>query len=140
MVQRLGAGQTVEATSRALRLPTVREQAGPLAEAALRDRLTHLTHLAELLQAELDDREARRRERRVHEARFPRLKHLADFDLAAAPTVQTYHHWRNQYGGIKTDDARRLRELERESARLKRIVADKELEIDAPKEIAKGNW
>ena len=137
MVQRLGAGQTVEATSRALRLPTVREQAGPLAEAALRDRLTHL---AELLQAELDDREARRRERRVHEARFPRLKHLADFDLAAAPTVQTYHRWRNQYGGIKADDARRLRELERESARLKRIVADKELEIDAPKEIAKGNW
>ena len=143
MVQRLGAGQTVEATSRALRLPTVREQAGPLAEAALRDRLTHLAHLAhlaELLQAELDDREARRRERRVHEARFPRLKHLADFDLAAAPTVQTYHRWRNQYGGMKADDARRLRELERESARLKRIVADKELEIDALKEIAKGNW
>ena len=81
------AALTVEATSRGLRLPTVREQAGPLAEAALRDRLTHLAYLAELLQAELDDREARRRERRVHEARFPRLKHLADFDLAAAPTV-----------------------------------------------------
>ena len=81
------AALTVEATCRALRLPTVREQAGPLAEAALRDRLSHLAYLAELLQAELDDRDARRRERRIHEARFPRLKHLADFDLAAAPTV-----------------------------------------------------
>ena len=81
------AALQVEATSRALHLPTVRQQAGALAEAALRDRLTHLAYLAEVLSAELDDREARRRERRIHEARFPRLKHLADFDLAAAPTV-----------------------------------------------------
>ena len=51
---------------------------------------------------------------------------------------QTYHRWRNQYGGMKADDAKRLRELERENARLKRIVADKELEIDALKEIAPG--
>ena len=36
---------------------------------------------------------------------------------------QTYHRWRNQYGGMKADDARRLRELERENARLKRILA-----------------
>ena len=41
---------------------------------------------------------------------------------------------------MNADDARRPRELERENARLKRIVADKELEIDALKEIAKGNW
>ena len=81
------AALQVEATSRALHLPTVRQQANALAEAALRDRLTHLAYLAEVLSAELDDREARRRERRIHEARFPRLKHLADFDLAAAPTV-----------------------------------------------------
>ena len=53
---------------------------------------------------------------------------------------QTCHRWRNQYGGMKADDAKRLRELERENARLKRIVADKELEIDALKEIARGNW
>ncbi len=63
------AALAVEATSRALRLPTVREQAGPLAEAALRDRLSHLAYLAELLSAELEDREARRRERRTAEAR-----------------------------------------------------------------------
>ncbi len=41
---------------------------------------------------------------------------------------------------MKADDAKRLRELERENARLKRIVADLELEIDALQEIAKGNW
>ena len=81
------AALTVEATSRALHLPTVRQQAAALAEAALRERLSHLAYLAEVLSAELDDRDARRRERRIHEARFPRLKHLADFDLAAAPTV-----------------------------------------------------
>ena len=53
---------------------------------------------------------------------------------------QTYHRWRNQYGRMKADDTKRLRELERENARLKRIVADKELDIDALKEIARGNW
>jgi putative transposase len=42
---------------------------------------------------------------------------------------QTYHRWRNQFGGMKADDAKRLKDLERENARLKRIVADKELEI-----------
>ena len=53
---------------------------------------------------------------------------------------QTFHRWRNQYGGMKADDAKRLRELERENVRLKRVVADQVLEIDALKEIAKGNW
>jgi putative transposase len=52
----------------------------------------------------------------------------------------TYHRWRAQFGGMKADDVRRLKELERENQSLKRIVADKELEIDALKEIAKGNW
>ena len=48
---------------------------------------------------------------------------------------QTFHRWRNQYGGMKADDAKRLKELERENATLKRIVADKELEVVALKEI-----
>jgi putative transposase len=52
----------------------------------------------------------------------------------------TYHRWQRQFGGMKADDARRLRELERENATLMRIVADKELENVALKEIAKGNW
>ncbi len=52
----------------------------------------------------------------------------------------TYHRWRNQFGGMKADDAKRLKELERENAVLKRIVADKELENVALKEVARGNW
>ena len=53
---------------------------------------------------------------------------------------QTYYRWRNQYGGLKADDAKRLRELEKENRRLKKIVAEKKLEIDALKELARGNW
>jgi len=53
---------------------------------------------------------------------------------------QTYHRWRNQYGGMKANDAKRLKELERENQQLKRIVADQVLENQALKEIARGNW
>ncbi len=53
---------------------------------------------------------------------------------------QTYHRWRNQFGGMKAEDAKRLRELERENAQLKRLVADKELENFALREISRGNW
>ena len=63
------------------------QQAAARAEAALRDRLTHLAYLDEVLSAELDDRKARRRERRIHEARLPRLRLIADFDLEAAHTL-----------------------------------------------------
>jgi transposase len=52
----------------------------------------------------------------------------------------TYHRWRVQYGGLKADDVKRLKELETENARLKRIVADKELQIQALKELGRGNW
>jgi transposase len=52
----------------------------------------------------------------------------------------TYHRWRAQYGGLKADDVRRLKELEAENAKLKRIVADKELQIEALKELGRGNW
>jgi putative transposase len=53
---------------------------------------------------------------------------------------QTLHRWRNQYGGMKAADVKRLKELERENGQLKRIVADKELENLALREIAKGNF
>ena len=53
---------------------------------------------------------------------------------------QTFHRWRNQYGGMKADDAKRLKELEKENATLKRLVADRDLEIVALKEIASGKW
>jgi len=77
----------IDAACRALRLPTVRTEAGALAEGAVRDRLTHRAYLAEVLTAELDERDSRRRERRIAEARFPRTKRLDDFDLSAAPTI-----------------------------------------------------
>ncbi len=52
----------------------------------------------------------------------------------------TYHRWRAQFGGMKADDAKRLKELERENGRLKRIVADQMLDIEGLKELAKGNF
>ena len=55
-------------------------------------------------------------------------------------TESTWHRWRNQYGGMKADDAKRLKELERENVRLKRIVADQALDIDMLKELAEGNF
>jgi len=67
-------------------------------------------------------------------------KTIAEAAKALEISEQTFHRWRNQYGGMKADDAKRLKELERENALLKRIVADKELENVALKEIAKGNW
>jgi putative transposase len=52
----------------------------------------------------------------------------------------TYHRWRAQYGGLKADDVRRLKELESENTRLKRLLAEAELEKDALRELAKGNF
>ena len=65
---------------------------------------------------------------------------IADVARQLEVTEATYHRWRNQYGGMKADDAKRLRELERENRELKQIVADKELENRALREIARGNW
>ncbi len=53
---------------------------------------------------------------------------------------QTYYRWRNQFGGMQPDDAKRLRDLERENATLKRLLADAELEKVAVEEFAKGNF
>ena len=49
---------------------------------------------------------------------------------------QTFHRWRAQYGGMKAEDVKRLKELEHENQRLKRIVADQALDISALKELA----
>jgi DNA replication protein DnaC len=81
------AGVAIGVATRVLHLPTVRASADELAAAAVRDRVTHRAYLAELLSAEVEDREARRRERRIAEARFPRVKHLAEFDLGATPSI-----------------------------------------------------
>ena len=65
---------------------------------------------------------------------------IADVARHLEVTEATYHRWRNQYGGMKADDAKRLRELEKENRELKQMVADKELENRALREIARGNW
>jgi putative transposase len=67
-------------------------------------------------------------------------KSIAEVSKALEVSEVTFHRWRAQYGGMKAEDAKRLKELEKENGQLKRIVADKELENLALKEIAKGNW
>ena len=67
-------------------------------------------------------------------------KDVAEVARHLQVSEQTYHRWRAQFGGMKADDVKRLKELETENRRLKEIVADKELEVLALKEIAKGNW
>ncbi len=57
-----------------------------------------------------------------------------------AVTEQTYYRWRNEYGGLSIDQARRLKQLEQENARLKRAVADLTLDKLILKEAAEGNF
>ncbi len=81
------------------------------------------------------------------------INHLraADVLLAQGETVggvcrrigvseQSYYRWRKEYGGLKVDQARRLKELEQENARLKRAVAELTLDKLILKEAAEGNW
>jgi putative transposase len=67
-------------------------------------------------------------------------KDVADVCRELQVSEQTYYRWRNQFGGLKADDAKKLKELERENATLKRLLADAELEKAALKEIASGNF
>lgn len=53
---------------------------------------------------------------------------------------QTYYKWRREYGGVRTDQARRLKELEKENARLKKLLAESELDKAILKEAASGNF
>lgn len=55
-------------------------------------------------------------------------------------TEQTYYRWRKEYGGRRLDQAKRLREMEKENARLKKLVADQALDISILKEVSKGNF
>ncbi len=55
-------------------------------------------------------------------------------------TEQTYYRWRREYGGLRLDQAKRLKELEKENARLKKLVADQALENSILKEAATGNF
>jgi len=55
-------------------------------------------------------------------------------------TEQTYYRWRREYGGMRVEQAGRLKELEKENSRLKRLVADLSLDISILKEVARGNF
>ena len=67
-------------------------------------------------------------------------KEVADVCRELQVSEQTYYRWRNQFGGLKADDAKKLKELERENATLKRLLADAQLEKAALEEIAQGNF
>ena len=79
-----------------------------------------------------------------------RMLREAEVELASGMTVtqvskklginqQTYYRWRKEYGGLRMDQAHRLKELERENSRLKKIVAEQALDISIMKEAVSGN-
>jgi transposase-like protein len=65
---------------------------------------------------------------------------IAQACKAIGITEQTYYRWRKEYGGLKTDQAKRLKELERENGRLKRLLADAELDKAILREAANPNF
>lgn len=67
-------------------------------------------------------------------------KDLAVVLQALEVSESSYLRWKNQYGGMKSEEAVRLKKLEDENRRLKQLVAEKELDIQALKLIAQGNW
>jgi hypothetical protein len=67
-------------------------------------------------------------------------KELAAVLQALEVSESTYGRWRSQYGGMKAEEAVRLKKLEEENKQLKELVAEKELDIKALKLIAEGNW
>jgi putative transposase len=58
----------------------------------------------------------------------------------AGVTEQTYYRWRKEYGGLKVDQAKRLKELEQENGKLKRLVAELSLDKQILQDIARGNF
>ena len=67
-------------------------------------------------------------------------KTAAEASRAIGISEQSYYRWRKEYGGVSTEQVHRLKELEKENARLKRLVADLSLDNDILKETVKGNF
>jgi transposase-like protein len=65
---------------------------------------------------------------------------VADASRRIGVTVQSYYRWRREYGGLKMDQARRMKDLERENARLRRAVSDLMLDKLILQEAARGNF
>jgi DNA replication protein DnaC len=78
---------TIRQQGKVLHMPSIAAQCSQLAEQAVRERRTHLGYLEALLQVELEDREQRLIERRLQEARLPRMKTLGEFDFAQCPQI-----------------------------------------------------
>jgi IstB-like ATP binding protein len=78
---------TMKQHCKALRVPTIANQFVPLAEQAIREKKTHVGYLEALLAAEVEDRERNTIERRIKEARLPRVKTLEEFDFSQSPHV-----------------------------------------------------
>ena len=79
--------------------------------------------------------------RKLREAEVELGRGLAVSDVCRKIGVsdQTYYRWKKEYGGLRLDQAKRLKELERENARLKKLVADQALDLSILKEAASGN-
>ena len=67
-------------------------------------------------------------------------KDLAEVLRHLGIAESTWNRWRNQYGGMKADEAKRLKELKKENARLKKLLAEAELDKAMLKELASGKW
>ena len=67
-------------------------------------------------------------------------KTIAQACKAIGVTEQTYYRWRKEYGGVRTDQAKRLKELEKENARLKSLLANAEIDKAILREAASGNF
>jgi transposase-like protein len=67
-------------------------------------------------------------------------KELAEVLQSLEVSEATFHRWRAQYGGMKAQEAKRLKELEDENKRLKKLLAEAELDKAILKEAAEGNW
>jgi len=65
---------------------------------------------------------------------------IAEASRKIGVTEQTYYRWRKEYGGMRVEQAKRLKELEKENARLKKLVADLSLDNAILKEVAEGNF
>lgn len=74
------------------------------------------------------------------EVRLSQGETIAIACRAIGVTEQTYYRWRREYGGLKTDQAKRLKELERENQRLRKAVSDLTLDKLILAEAAKGNF
>ena len=64
---------------------------------------------------------------------------VAEVSRKLGVTEQTYYRWRKEYGGMRVEQAKRLKDLEKENARLKRLVADLSLDNAILKEVTRGN-